>query len=403
MLSQGGRDGDQHHEQGDNDADEEAKAPPEEPNTLAAFKLLKESYDNTEDLIAECLRSHWHHLRMRVLILCGECLHMEYNKGLEAHKDGYQAMLRFQALRSYGAWYQTVHRLLDLFEDARVLQSLDMRSHMPDQEPSSSADPSMKQDAQTAQSLYDLVVQLASARCWSQLHYTLCVPHCFVQVFLPHPDHMQDVQAFLQKVGVKLGKVEEARKRIAGRGPEAKLIEELVTDLATLDWVVVRELLIDSAQTGYDPRNPRLREVVFSIFAGSAETKSLCENAFAHLRDSVGRQSKRNILSDDTKLMYLISSPYAEAGGSTPLRPTPDDIRLQSASDNQDFEDLKVFSGVFHKLPLSNVTPLAIKKWRPAGYHSQRLSAAAMAFVLKHVHRNRGVDMEALGNAWASA
>ena len=112
-----------------------------------------------------------------------------------------------------------------LFEAARVLQTLDMRSQVPDQEPLSSADPSMKQDAQTAQSLYDLVLQLASATCWSQLHYTLRVPHCFVQVLLPHHDHMQDVQAFLQKVGVKLGKVEEARKRIAGRGPEASCLK----------------------------------------------------------------------------------------------------------------------------------------------------------------------------------
>ena len=371
---------------------------------MAAFRLLRESYDSTESMIGDFLNDHVHHLRMRVMILCGQPLHTEYQEALSTHEDGYKAMLRWQALRSYGKWFQSVHDLLDLFESAGTFAYLDMRQHNPAAEPISVDDPSVQQDVKIARCLCDFVVQLSSARCWSQLHHTWCLPHCLAQVFLPHPEHMEDAQAFLQNVAKLLSKVDEARQADAvARGPHAKLMTELVDDLATLDWILTREILIDGAQTNWDPCHARLRETAFSIFAGSAETKNTCENCFAWLTDSCGRQGKRNVFGDATKYMYLLTSPYSDKGGSTTLKPVTDDIRMQSSGDNRSFEDLKVFNSVFQKLPLAEVTPNKIKKWRPAGYYAQRRAAAAMAFVLRYVHATRGVDFEALGNVWASA
>ena len=373
----------------------------EEPSTRAAFLLLKESYSSTDLMVEDFLKDHVHHLRMRVLLLCGETLHAEYTKALETHKSGYTAMLRWQALRSYGVWFQTPLSLLEIFECGGSLEYLAMRYQHGDNSAVPLDDPSVQTELKIAKVLYDFITQLASARCWSQLHHTLCFPHCFAQVFLPVQSQLADAGEFFRTMSLSLHQLDKERRRHQGRGPRARLLQELVDDLGTLDWVLTREIIIEGTKAQWDLTSDSLRELAFSIFAGSAETKNLCENPFAWLSDSCARQSKLNKVGDATKLMYLLTSPYAGQGGSTPLVPTQADIRTQSPADNKEFLDLEPFSGTFRRLPIGGITKQDIKKWRPAGYHAQRKAAAAAAFMLQYVHPQNGVDFNALESVWA--
>ncbi|CAE7028675.1 unnamed protein product [Symbiodinium natans] len=350
--------------------------------------------------VEDFMHDHSHHVRVRVLILVGRVLQTEYTAALDAHKEGLQKQLEWQAWRSYGKWFETVVRMFELFESRDVFKALDLRERQPDAEAVPVQD--NQNEVAACQHLLRLVAQVASARCWSQLHHTLALPHCLAQVFLPRHDLLLEVQEFFEKISQQLHLLNEAlQPRPDVPKSRRQLVAELVDDLGTMDWVLTREILMDGAKHEWDLCSQGMRNLAFSAFGSSAETKSTCENAFSWLADAVARQSKANKFHVATKMLYLLSCPYAGAGGCNPIRPLPEDVRLQTAEDNNAFQDLGAFAAKFYKLPLEGVTPHNIKKWRPAGYLSQRHSAAAHAFVLQFVDERRGVNFAALENVWS--
>ena len=383
--------------------------------------------------VEDFMHDHSHHVRVRVLILVGRVLQTEYTAALDAHKEGLQKQLEWQAWRSYGKWFETVVRMFELFESRDVFKALDLRERQPDAEAVPVQDNQTlyfkfsqvffcprgvgllecslhvnrarrkdRNEVAACQHLLRLVAQVASARCWSQLHHTLALPHCLAQVFLPRHDLLLEVQEFFEKISQQLHLLNEAlQPRPDVPKSRRQLVAELVDDLGTMDWVLTREILMDGAKHEWDLCSQGMRNLAFSAFGSSAETKSTCENAFSWLADAVARQSKANKFHVATKMLYLLSCPYAGAGGCNPIRPLPEDVRLQTAEDNNAFQDLGAFAAKFYKLPLEGVTPHNIKKWRPAGYLSQRHSAAAHAFVLQFVDERRGVNFAALENVWS--
>ena len=63
----------------------------------------------------------------------------------------------------------------------------------------------------------------------------------------------------------------------------------------------------------------------------------------------------------------------------------------------EEFQDINIFGEKCREMPFEDVTKAQIKKWRPAGYHSQRNAAAAMGFLLSHGPR---IDLTLLESAW---
>ena len=63
----------------------------------------------------------------------------------------------------------------------------------------------------------------------------------------------------------------------------------------------------------------------------------------------------------------------------------------------EEFQNINIFGEKCREMPFQDVTKVQIKKWRPAGYHSQRNAAAAMGFLLSHGPR---IDLTLLESAW---
>ena len=165
------------------DEEQEGAAPEieQDPNTTAAFNLLRQSYASTDKMVEDFLHDHQLHLRCRILIHCGKQLQAEYGEALKMHSEGQLGMLQYQARRSNGMWFKTVAALFRLLCDPAFLCSLELRQHHADTEPMDPSSLEMKQDMQVSATMRGLVVELASARCWSQLHHCFTLPHAFAR------------------------------------------------------------------------------------------------------------------------------------------------------------------------------------------------------------------------------
>ncbi|CAE6970581.1 unnamed protein product [Symbiodinium sp. CCMP2592] len=380
----------------------EAEDPPQperpEPNNRAEFKLLRESFEGTDEMIEEFLHDHEHHLRTRILIYGGSVLHQEYANWLEKQKGDAFDKLHFQAARSLGSWYETVLGFAQLLQAPHVLRGLDLRSYDNDNLPVSLDDPTVRVDCKICKSMWNFVVELSSARVWSQMHHSICFPHCFARVFAEKDSDLDASEIFLRSLSKCFRNVDLAYRQ-QGPGPMRQAVGSLIDDLGTFWWVLTRELIIQGEQQSWNLREQSLRELGFVMFASSVETKRMCEDAFAYLKDSVQRHSKTDSMGDATKMLYLTANQHASKGGSKTLVPAQSDIRMQSAEDVKEFESLKPFAGKFHDLPFENVTKAQIKKWRPAGYFAQRKAAAATAFILRYAQD--GLDLQMLRSCWA--
>lgn len=392
---------------GDEQAQQDAAAGPasEEPLTRKAFNLLRESYDSTHSMVESFLQDHANHMRLRILVECGRPLQAEYKNALDQHKAGQFSMITWQAHRSAGAWYSTVRELLKLLDSEAVLKKLDLRLHSGSNfAPESFADDQLTQsETARCKQFATCVFELCKARCWSQLHHSLNLPHAFARVFVPSHGERETAQVFFKKMAKVLKAVIAMQQENLKKAKPSSKVCEFLADLGTLDWTLTWEILVDGESVGWDVSDDKLRKLAWAMFASSAETKDSCENCFGWLSDSCDRQSKAEKISNMTKFLYLAICPYPSQGGNNMVVPTAKDIKFMTPEEKKMFSSLKLFDHVATKLPFEEVTRDKISAWRPAGFRSQRVAAGAMATALMAVNKDTGVfDQSWLDDLWAS-
>ena len=394
-------DGDEQAEQAEQDAAAESAS---EPLTRKAFNLLRESYDSTHAMVESFLNDHANHMRLRILVECGRPLQAEYKSALDQHKVGQFSMITWQARRSAGAWYNTVRELLKLLDSEAVLQKLDLRLQSGSNFAPVSLDDQLTQsEAARCQQYATFIFELCKARCWSQLHHSLNLPHAFARVFVPSECERETAKVFFKKMAKVLKAVIAMQQENLSKVKPSSKVSEFLADLGTLDWTLTREILVDGESAGWDVSNVNLRKLAWAMFASSAETKDSCENCFGWLSDSCARQSKAEKISDMTKFLYLAVCPYPSQGGNNMVVPTAKDIKFLTSEEKKTFSSLKLFDHAPTKLPFEEVTQAKIAAWRPAGFRSQRVAAGAMATALMAVNTDTGVfDQSVLDDLWAS-
>ena len=332
-------------------------------------------------MVESFLHEHQHHLRMRVLLIGGAPLHREYAHGLKQHQAGQFSMFQWNASRSEGHWFNTVLALYNVLQEAETCELLDLRQAPPNNvEPLALDAPGIARDVALVKLLFKFVVELCSARCWSQLHHSLCLPWAFARVGVDSAQRRASARSFFQKLEGSLLKFDTVLKK----NPKNEHLNALSRDIATLDWVSVREILITGHKVGWDLEAAELHQLCWSMFAAPSESKSSCENCFAWLSDSASRQSKANKFAAYTKMMYLMCCPYPESGGLPTLKPSFADVRQQTAEDVKEFQQLKPFEGASGPIPFRHVTAASLQKWRPAGFVANRAAAIATAYILEH-------------------
>ena len=279
-------------------------------------------------MIEDFLKDHEHHIRVRILVICGRVLQSEYATSLKQQGKGQHGMVEYQAERAAGAFYRTILELFRLLDTERIFKLLDLRS------PNLAldrGDPSLAKDHSRVECLTSFIVELAHARAWSQLHHALCFPHCFVRIL--SSAGAEETQSLFHRLSLCLKFVDKARRE----HPHLESVQTLVGDIGTLDWVLTREILSEGRREKWNPESLEcIRQLAWMCFAGPAETKSCCESTFSWLLDHNSRQSKRNVLGGATKYMYTQICPYPKEGGMNPLKPTGNDLRSLDATDKKD-------------------------------------------------------------------
>lgn len=255
----------------------------------------------------------------------------------------------------------------------------------------------LQKDRDRCQRFTGLVLQICSARCWSQIHHSLCLPHAFASVFVTTEAEQSQASKFLKQIAKTLKAVHVAKDRF----PKNESLKQYVFDLGTFAWVLTREMLVEGEQQKWDVTSSELRELAWAVFASGAETKSTCENSFSWLADTSERQSKSDKMSDYTKYLYLETCPYAKDGGTHTVQPLPSDIKTWTPEDNLTVQSLGLFSRKHTPLPFDHITPHMIRQWRPAGFKSQRVAAAAMAFGFGNTDAQGNFNVNRLETIWS--
>ena len=147
-----------------------------------------------------------------------------------------------------------------------------------------------------------------------------------------------------------------------------------------------------------------LREVAWQMLAGPASTKHVLEDTFAWLHDAVQRGTTNAKMAPWTKYFYTVQSPYIAQAGMKTL-----DLReLTFSMLNTAMPQVrKAMQNLLNSQSIFNVKrtnfsadlprPRDIHTvWRKAGFHANRKSAAAAAFLLWG-------DLDRVADSWAGA
>ncbi len=386
-------------DQPDGDDDQERL----EPQTRQAFNLLRGSYVDRHSMTSDFLEDRTLQLKLRMIVDGAEPLHNEYSHDLKEHTKGQHAMLHWAAARSSGKWWDTCVRTLHLFSSPEATKRLGLAPSSDNPVPATSNEKYILDQKSLVTTYYNFLVDLTANRCWSQSMFSICFPYVLSTVFCLTEKERQAGKKLQVNLTAGILKVELMHKA----APNIKLLKTLYLDIGTNQWPLTREIFITGRKCNYDPDDDELRNTSFAMNAGPGETRSCMEGGFNWLADSK-RQSKAQKMAPETKHMYVSTCPYATDGGIQQVRPFMEDFKL-SANDFKELAKLSPFKP--GKLTLQNLkTPdgkafqvpssVEIKeKLRPAGFHANRVSAAACAYILF----DAPTDFEHLSRVWAGS
>ena len=375
-----------------------------EPETRAAFQLLRESYENTAAFIADLLSDRALQKRVRVIRHVLKPLHHEYAEDLRRHGEGFAETLYFQGDRAAGSWY--VGQIVDtmaLLQDGHVIQLLDLQpaprtlAHVKDLD-----SPSVAEDVAILEKFVSFAVELCSNRAWSQSFWTLSIPYALVGIYATSQEDRLRTQVRLRRTAAAVLKIERLLRnpRLLGDAKgRARGLQKLLHALGTTSWQVSREILIVGRANDWSPTSEELRELCRTIFAGPASTKDALESVFNFLKDSVS-VAKHKQMSPWTKYFYTIANRTCAHSGVKQALPSAEDFQtlLRSGFSDAEILSLKPFTSGSTMLGPEFPRPdKLVGLWRKAGFHSNRRSAAAHAYVFAE----EGVDFRNVDNAWA--
>ena len=391
---------------GKDDADKGGESDPElEPQTRAAFQLLRESYDNTAAFVADLLNDRKLQKRVRLILCALKPLHIEYAEDLRRHGEGFAETLYFQGDRATGAWYKSqMVQTFALLQDGKLTELFNLRP--PPTRLENKMDPEateLTEDTAILKQLYVFVVEPCANRAWSQAFWTLSLPYAMAGLYATSWSDRSRTQAKLRLITMAVLKLENMLRDPSVLLPQnkgkARQLRKLQTQLGTTAWQLTREALVLGQQHDWCPRNEEIREFCRAVFGGPVSTKDALEAAFNYLKDSV-KMSKHKTMSPWTKYFYLLANPTCKLSGVNHVVPSTQDFEtlLRSQFNDQAVVSLKPFKfGTTMLGPEFPRPDKIIGQWKTAGFHSNRRSAAAYAYILHESH----VDFRNVLNAWA--
>ena len=360
------------------------------------FNLLRAEHGNTAALATELLGEDGLQQRLRIISGMLRPLHREFIDDHDARKQGQFSMMLFAARRANFAFYKCVAETLTLMLDPAWIDELGLcpRSNSDSVLPQENL--SMRAEESLLRTLFSFSVHLASNRAWSQSFFCLGLPYILGGIYHPEAQGRASVMARMQAMAEAVLDLENYTQQF----PADAFAAGLLQDLSTNKWQVTRELLVQGTQCGWDGKDSELQALAWALFAGPSSTNDVIEQAFGWLKDSL-RSSKNKVMCGWTKFLYLLTAPYGPIAGIPCLTPTRDDFLafLHCPDPATEIAKLKPFKPNSKKIGKKILPSMrTVSQIRPAGFHTNRNSAAAMSYLL--MERRSGRSMDQMLPAW---
>lgn len=142
-----------------------------------------------------------------------------------------------------------------------------------------------------------LCIEIASARCWSQCQYTMCLPNVFSIVHHVDPDQRTTGLQFIKKLWEAVLKAEDALQDTRIDASVRATLQQVMHDLGWNRGQVAREIYLICREGGWTPADSEVRKLSFLLFAPPANTKFFLEDCFSHLADVIKRIARNMKLS----------------------------------------------------------------------------------------------------------
>ena len=202
--------------------------------------------------------------------------------------------MNFQTRRAIGAWFGTALRTVRLIHDPAALRRFGISISA--LAPAAAAENPLHEaewfldERRKIKEFFDLLIEVAAARSWSQVQFSVCQPEALAVVL--HADqHLSEIALREQRqVWRAVLRAEHLLANGALEEADAAALKSLMQDLAWNNLQVARESYLVAEQCAWRPSDTRFRAQVSALLGGPCQTKFELEDLFAHLA-SVARAS----------------------------------------------------------------------------------------------------------------
>ena len=178
----------------------------------------------------------------------------------------------------------TVHETLNLVHDEKALQRFGITvcetSSIIDED---LAEGWLVEQREAVDSFWRLLIELASARSWSQMQFVSLQPQALAAVLCTDA---ATAQRELDKLRVVWGAVAQAEKAVVGKslqpGQKAALAEVL-QDMGWHRLQVAREVKMECQAAGWQASDEQVQLAARLVCGGPSQTKFQLEDLFSHL------------------------------------------------------------------------------------------------------------------------
>ncbi|CAE7563238.1 unnamed protein product [Symbiodinium sp. CCMP2592] len=267
------------------------------PKTRSELQKLRENFANTMHLCLHFYADRSLQQQMRLVSTACKPIRDSYHQSLVDQKSQASTM-KFQATRAAAGWFDVVRDTLHLIHEREALQRFNVTTSVStsilEEDDDLAKEPWFLEESELVDTFWKLLVELASARSWSQVQFSTIQPCALAIALSPDNGPNSLAQKLLHEQRDTWNAVLKAERSAAS---DSKLdpgvrsaLNQVLCDLGWNRLQVSREAMLECTAANWKVSDQRVLETARCLFAGQAQTKYHLEDLFAHLV-SVARAS----------------------------------------------------------------------------------------------------------------
>ena len=191
--------------------------------------------------------------------------------------------MQWQAGRCYGDWFEVILDSLATLHSEDVLRHFLSIDVVGAPYENMDNDPWLLDETELLNSYVCLLVELASARSWSQMMFTNNFPLAFAGACHSSPAVADQLLKHQKRIWESILKAETAVSDPSIPKSTRIELKKRLDDISWNQLQVSREVFLQCAKSGWDHSHPDLWQLCHRLFAAPCNTKCDLEDLFAHL------------------------------------------------------------------------------------------------------------------------